>query len=151
VTDIVVTDLEAAVKVWLNGHTALCGKGKPVDNGFLLGDVRSPAQGVIGSVALGAGSVGELADARRVVLTLRAVGRQGPEGKGPRQAVMDAANATARVFFGLDAPVRVTLPGGGVVVLRYVDAETAQGPTPAGDLGGEIAYTLDALVVAQEG
>ena len=150
--DIVVTDLEMAVKTWLNAQTAaLVGPSRPVHNGFLVGDVRSPAQGVIGVVSLGAGGVGDTVDARRVVLTLKAAGRQGPETSGPRKMVTDAANATARVFFGLTAPVQVTLPGGAVVVLKYVDAETAQGPTPAGDLGGEYAMTLDALVIAQEG
>lgn len=147
--DVQIVDLEAAVKVWLNSQTALVGPGKPVTNGFVLGDARSPGQGVIGDVRVRAGTVSDVADQRRVTVRVRAAGRQGPEQRGPRMVVEAAARATAQALLGLDRPVIVTLPGGGQVRLIHVDPTTAQGPTQTGDNGGELEYSLDATVTAQ--
>lgn len=147
--DVEIVDLEAAVKVWLNAQTALVGPGMPVTNGFVLGDARSPGQGVIGDVRVRAGAMSDVADQRRVTIRVRAAGRQGPEQRGPRMVVEAAARATAKALLGLDRPAVVTLPGGGQVRLVHVDPTTAQGPTQTGDVGGELEYSFDATVTAQ--
>jgi hypothetical protein len=147
--DVEIVDLEAAVKVWLNAQATLVGPGRPVTNGFILGDARSPAQGVIGDVRVRSGTVSDVADQRRITVRVRAAGRQGPEQRGPRMVVEAAARATAQTLLGLDVPTVVTLPGGGQVRLVHVDPTTAQGPTQTGDNGGELEYSLDATVTAQ--
>ncbi len=141
-----VTDLGRAVQVWLNADTTLCGgRGKPVANGFKMGSVRSPSEGAWGVVDVGPRNPAEWSDRGRVTLRLRAVGRAGPESRGPGWEAERAARATALKVGGLSAPVRVTLDDGTIIELRYVDQETVQGPTPtAGDAGGETEWTVDA-------
>lgn len=145
-----IVDLERAVMLWLNADTDLCGRGRPVTNGFHTGLTRSPGQGAIGTVEVGLGAPTDYADQRRVTLRLKVVGKQGPESKGPRWECERAARATAKVFLALDAPVQVALGDGAYVELRHVDATSAQGPTLIGDVGGEITYAIDAVVTAQE-
>lgn len=147
-----VTDLGRAVMIWLNADAALCGgRTKPVANGFRMGDIRSPSEGAWGRVDVGSRNPAEWADRGRVILRLKAVGRSGPESRGPGWEAERAARAAAVKVGSLSAPVRVTLDDGTTVVeLRYCDPETVQGPTPTGDNGaGEVEWTVDCEVHAR--
>jgi hypothetical protein len=135
-----VVDAEAAVREWANGFSALCGKGNPLANGVHLGPPRSPSAGAIAGMQLiSPRQTIDYADDARVSFSVKAVGGE----TAARLLAQRAANALAEAVLSMRGrPTVVTIPGGGQV--RILCCDNLDGPTYAGDQGGESTYLVDA-------
>lgn len=143
---IFLVDAEAAVRAWANAVPGLAGPGNPLLNGTHIGQVRSPSEGAIATIELiGPRTTDDVTDDARVAFVVSAIGKG-----GGRRAAQRGAAALAEALLVLHrAPVIVTLEDG--VTVRLVGADNVQGPTYAGDLGGEQLYRVDATMRCQPG
>lgn len=131
-------DVEGAVLAWAASVPSLTGAGNPVAAGMHVSpQVRSPSEGAVGYVEVVDRSTDDAGDSCRVSAVFLS------RRRGPAEAAARAyANALPRIT-GV-APVVVT--GRGDAVKIWVAGDAA-GPTFAGDLGGEVAYRVDATFV----
>jgi hypothetical protein len=145
---VVVVDVEGAVRAYVNSLTSLVGPGNPLPNGVHFG-ARSPSAGAWAEMTgVSARQLDDVADWPRVALAVKAVGSS-VDG-GARQASARAAVALARAlgeFHG--PPVVVTTKAGDLV--RVIAVGDVQGPVYSANQGGEETYTVDFVFGCQVG
>jgi len=132
-------DAEAAIRVWANSRPGLTGLGNPLPNGVRLNAPRSSSDGATAVLTLvSPRRADDVTDDARASFRVSAVGRDG----GGRLAAERAARALANELGRFAGSVVVVCPSGDRV--KIVAAGDVQGPILSGDLGGEVAYSLDA-------
>jgi hypothetical protein len=132
-------DAEGAVIAWAAAHPTLTGRGNPLAAGLHVTEVRSPAEGAVGYIAVIDRSADDVADAPRVSVEILAKHRGVAELAA--RAYADALDKVATT-----RPTVTTARGEAVKILAVGDVA---GPTYAGDFGGEHAYRVDATFILQ--
>lgn len=147
-----VVDALGAARAYLNTVAGLAGPGAPLTNGVHLQEVRSPSSGTWARVELAPGrSIDEEGawDMARVSVLVKARGSEA----GAHAQVTWAANNVAEALIALNGtPTTVTIDARGTVpgqTVRILGAHSIDGPTQAGEIGGEVSMRVDATLRMQ--
>lgn len=138
-------DIDGAIRAWVNSIPGLTGAGNPLVNGAHFG-ARSPSQGAWAELrGVVTRQPSDVADIPRYAIAIKAVGSK--QDSGAYYAASKAALALARAVIEKHGVGIVTTARGEQV--RIIGTGDANGPTYAGNEGGEETWLIDFAIVCQ--